>query len=71
MTVVATTKRTTRTRSGIHIRGTIRVRDGRRTHTVRYEAGPHGHQMQWGAPTDVLCFTWNTFKNLIAEEVAL
>ena len=47
------------------VSGVIHVKDGRRRYRVLYEAGDHGHQMQWGAPHDVLVFTYRTFEKLI------
>lgn len=44
--------------------------DGRK-YKVRYEAdGDGGNSFQWGATTEILCFTYTTFERLIQEAIA-
>lgn len=45
--------------------GSIRVKDGKRAHTVKFARDNTGTSEQWGASTDVLIFTYSTFEKLI------
>lgn len=61
MKIVETTTRTLKNGTK---KGTIKVVDGKRKYSVKFEVEPNGHAEQWGAATEVLCFTYKTFENL-------
>ena len=48
--------------------GTILVKDGNQKHRVKFEFGEGTYNGQWGANTDVLCYTWSTFERLMNGE---
>lgn len=60
--IITSTSRHTNSRG--EIRGTIKVRDGSKYHTVKYQRDKNGHVEQWGANSDVLKFTWRTMAKL-------
>lgn len=65
MHIFSSSRRVTRDGS---IKGTIMVKDGRRRYSVKYSREPGGHACQWGAPTDILIFTYPEFEKLIERE---
>ena len=65
MRITSTTKKTKP--NGV-IRGSIMVQEGKRRWRVCYEKSAGGYAEQWGASTEVLCFTYPTFERLINDE---
>ena len=48
------------------MKGSVKVKDGKKNYTVKYEYSERsglGFE-QFGAPTEVLCFTYKTVENL-------